>query len=200
MQLRAAAAATMQQAIALGDLDGAHAQAELIAALHDNDVLPEWRPYFDAVRTSAREVAASVDPVAAARAAGVLGKRCATCHEASGARIKLEPVAVPAPGTKLATQMAAHGWAAARMWEGLVTPSPERWRLGTDALARSRWTIVAEEPSLTTHGVGNDVSRVRMLAERGLTADTTEARGDLYGELLATCAHCHATIRDSATR
>jgi cytochrome c556 len=200
MQIRAEAARTMQEAIAVGDLDGAHTQAQLITALRDPDVLQEWRPYLDAVRTIAKGVASSSDTVAAAKAAGELGQRCGACHEASGARIKLAPIVAPSPGSTLATQMAGHQWAAARMWEGLTTPSTERWQTGVVALSRARWTIAAEEPSLTKSPISDDVARVRLLAERGLAAETPPARGAVYGELLATCAHCHATIRDTSPR
>jgi cytochrome c556 len=200
MQIRADAARTMQEAIAIGDLDGAHTQAALVAALRDPDVLQEWRPYLDAVRTIAQGIATTPDTVAAAHAAGELGQRCGACHEASGARIKLAPLPAAPAGSTLATQMAGHQWAAARMWEGLITPSADRWQTGVVALSRARWTIAAEEPSLTRSPISDDVARVRLLAERGIAAETPQARGALYGELLATCAHCHATIRDTSPR
>ena len=172
----------------------------LVAALRDPDVLQEWRPYLDSVRTTAQTIATTADTVAAAKAAGELGQRCGACHEASGARIKLGPIPAAPAGSTLAAQMAGHQWAASRMWEGLTTPSTERWQAGVVALSRARWTIAAEEPSLTRSPISDDVARVRLLAERGLAAETLDARGALYGEILATCAHCHATIRDASPR
>jgi len=55
---------------------------------------------------------------------------------------------------------------------------------------------VAEGDLPPEQGVSDDVARVRLLARRALAATTIDARANLYGELLATCAGCHMTIRD----
>jgi hypothetical protein len=89
--------------------------------------------------------------------------------------------------------MTDHAWAAARLWEGLVGPSPALWSTGAGALADSTLTIVAEGGEL---GVGDDVARIKLLATRAKKAETQDARAELYGQIMATCARCHAAIRD----
>jgi len=96
-------------------------------------------------------------------------------------------------------KMIEHQWAAARLWEGLSTASANRWHLGALALLKTSWPIVAEEPSLSRAPAGDDPSRVRLLAERARGATTTAERSEVFGELLATCARCHVTIRDRAS-
>jgi cytochrome c553 len=89
--------------------------------------------------------------------------------------------------------MASHQWAAARMWEGLIGPSDDRWLEGARTMARSRTTIIAESGEL---GIADDAARTRLLAERATRLGDPDERATLYGEMLATCAHCHHAIRD----
>jgi cytochrome c5 len=42
----------------------------------------------------------------------------------------------------------------------------------------------------------DDVARVRLYARRALAAQSQGARAEVFGQLLETCAHCHATLRD----
>jgi cytochrome c553 len=193
MHRRFAATTRMQHAIALGQLDRARAEARLVDSLDEPDILPEWKDYIARIRASAREVVAAKDLVQAARASARLGRSCASCHEASQARIVFAQPTNPVPGTRLANQMASHDWAAARMWEGLIGPDDTRWRLGARRLADAPIAITAESGSL---GIADDVARVRAFARRALVPSSQQDRAELYGELLATCAHCHSVIRD----
>src|SRR5213078_2430356 len=96
----------------------------------------------------------------------------------------------PAPSSdpRLARQMASHQWAAARMWEGLIAPDDGRWFDGARKLSGTSVAVAAESGSL---GIADDVSRMRMLATRGTKPGSAADRAQLYGDLLATCAHCH---------
>ena len=91
--------------------------------------------------------------------------------------------------------MAGHHWAAARLWEGLIGPSDASWTAGAEMMARAPLTIVAEDPD-RPGSIGDDVARMRLLARRALDSKGLEARAQLYSEVLTTCTHCHATIRD----
>jgi hypothetical protein len=123
-----------------------------------------------------------------------LGRRCARCHAAINAKVVFPKEEQPAQVKRLATQMFAHEWAAAQMWQGLIGPSDERWKAGATALAKAPLAIVAEgEPAL---GIGDDIAKVRLFANRALRAGSTDDRVSIYGDLLATCTHCHAAIRD----
>jgi hypothetical protein len=195
MHARYVAATNIQTAIALSDLPRAQTEARAIMALDEPDLLPQWRPYIDAIQSSAQQIAAATDIGTAARTSAALGRRCASCHEAVPAKIKFPKIPMPAPDPKLSRQMAGHEWAAARMWEGVIGPAPDRWLEGARYLSEIRIAITAEGGPAQP-GISDDVARMRLYATRGLKAATSDARAEIYGQLLATCAHCHFTIRD----
>ncbi len=188
MHERYTAASAMQRAISLGDLDRARAEARLIATRDEPDFLPEWRPYLDEIRGAAARMAASTDTPTAARTMAQLGRACARCHEATDAKIKVARELAPSGDT-----MASHQWAAARMWEGLIASADDRWLVGARALAGARLTLTAESGEL---GIADDAARTHMLAARAVKLGDRDERATLYGELLASCAHCHASIRE----
>ncbi len=197
MHERMSAARGIEVAIVHSDLDRAHAEAGALTTLDEPDALETWRPFLERVTSSAHEVEIAPDVVAAARAMAKLGRECARCHEAIAAKIAFPEVPRPADDPKLRPQMLAHQWAASRMWEGLIGPSENRWLDGAQALTEARLTIVAEDDSLpNSNKIGDDIARVRLYANRAVALHDQDARTDLYGELLATCAHCHAAIRD----
>jgi cytochrome c553 len=199
MHVRFAATNGVRTAISLGDLDRAHAEARTVAQLDEPDVLPAWRPYVDDIRAAAAQIVLAKDTVTAAKTMATLGRECAACHEAvpSTKKIVFPKVAPPREDPRLPSQMAGHQWAAARMWEGLIGPSTPLWLEGSSALAKAPLTITAEasEPGHDL-GIADDVARVRVFATRAQKAQTLDDRAQIYGELLATCAHCHYTIRD----
>jgi cytochrome c553 len=198
MHARFAATNGVHTAIAYGDLDRARNEARTIAALDEPEILPQWKPYVDNVQAAALEITKSKDSVDAAKRLATLGWRCAQCHEAvPGAKTAFPKVPSPSADPKLAATMAGHQWATARMWEGLVGPSAERWTEGAVVLARAPLTITAEA-DVPGHGLGiaDDVARLRLFAARAPKLKLAFDRAELYGQLLATCANCHHTIRD----
>lgn len=196
MHMRFDATRRMQQAIGLGDLARAHAEAKIVVDLDEPDALPLWRPYVDKIREASRQVIEAKDTVAAAKTSGQLGRQCALCHTALSAKIVFPKESTPASDPRLALQMASHQWAAARMWEGLIAPNDDRWQLGAKTLSNAKLAIVAEGDPPNNLGVGNDIARVRLFATRALKPMSQSDRAELYGDMLATCAHCHFTIRD----
>lgn len=92
--------------------------------------------------------------------------------------------------------MAGHQWAAARMWEGLLGPSDDRWLEGARALTTVPLDTVAQSVTPTSDVDVDDVARVRLYATRALAPAAQAAHAELFGKLLATCAHCHALLRD----
>lgn len=189
MHDRYQAARRIEQAVALGDLTLARRHAESIAELDEPDVLPQWRPFFDTIRSRAHDVTEATNLVAAARLTATLAGQCADCHLTTSATIEF----VDQPRPAKSQIMSTHQWAAARMFDGLIGPSQPRWREAADQLANAPLTFVAEDDSL---GLANDVARVHLLARRAPELTTTADRVALYSELLATCAGCHYKIRD----
>ena len=197
MHARFKGTSAIATAIALSDLQRAHDEAKGVAALDEPDLLPQWQPYIEGIRAAASRIVDTDDTMAAATALADLGARCAKCHAASGAKLVFPKTSPPGDVLKLPSQMASHQWAAARMWEGLIAANDARWKTGANALATSRLAITAEaaEPGHDL-GIADDAARVHLFAARAAKAGSIDDRAQLYGQMLATCAHCHATIRD----
>jgi hypothetical protein len=205
MHERFRSAQRIEQAITHSDLDRARTEARALAQLTEPEIVPRWRPYLERIAPAAHQIDRAADVVAAANATAALGRECARCHEAMAAKITFPLQPRPMEDARLAPQMLGHQWAAARMWEGLIGPANDRWLEGAQALAQVPLTIVAEEPMTASRKspmradgdmIGDDVARVRLYANRAVAARNGDARAEIFGELLATCAHCHAVIRD----
>lgn len=201
MHARFESARRIELAIVHSDLDKARVEAHFLGRLDEPDMLPQWRPYLDRIWAAARRIELAPDVVEAAKATAVLGRECGRCHQALAAKIAFPVEARPADDRRLQQQMLGHQWASARMWDGLIGASDDSWVTGSRALTQVSLTIVAEEPMTITlrdsgGHIGDDIARVRLYANRALTAQDQDARAEIFGDLLATCARCHATIRD----
>ncbi|CAN5899043.1 hypothetical protein BH11MYX2_BH11MYX2_11100 [soil metagenome] len=196
MHLRFAAAQQTEQAIAASDLERARTNAHVISELDEPEALAVWQPYIVDIRNAARQVESAGDVIAAAHTMGTLGMKCAQCHVAIKARVKFPEQPRPSDDPKLAPQMLGHQWAAVQMWEGLIGPSNERWNAGAQALTAVPLNIVAQATTPAFAGDVDDVARIRLYARRAVKATSDDARAAVFGDLLATCAHCHAILRD----
>lgn len=194
MHLRYAAVQRIEQGIVASNPSEVREAAQLIVNLDEPRILPTWQPYVTAVRTAARDVAAADSIVGAARRTGQLGYECGRCHQALGGHVAFRGVPKPDAGIKLQDTMAAHQWGVARMWEGVIGPSDERWVAGAKMLEGAPLTVAAESGKL---GIAEDVERVRLLSRRAQILKAPLERAHLFGDLLGTCARCHATIRDN---
>lgn len=202
MHERFGAAQRIESAIVHSDLDRARKEARVIVQLDEPEALVRWRPYLAQVGVAGRDVEQAGDLVVAAKATATLGRQCARCHEAMAVKIAFPREARPTEDVKLVSQMAGHQWAAARMWEGLIGPASDRWLEGAKVLKQAPLTIVAQasakelgDPS-DSNNLQDDVARARLFATRALEARDQDARAEIFGQLLATCAHCHSMIRD----
>ncbi|MCX5747410.1 MAG: hypothetical protein NT062_33515 [Proteobacteria bacterium] len=196
MHERFAAAQRIEEAVARGDVERARGEARTIASLEEPDVLPVWQPHFDNVREAARALDAGRDPMTLAHRTAELGGHCGGCHVATHAKLTFATPLTPPVGGHLGPQMVSHQWAALRMWEGLVGPADDRWRIGAEVLANAPLDLVAQAVTPTSSADGDDVARIRMHATSALKLTEPAARVELYGQMLATCAHCHALLRD----
>lgn len=114
---------------------------------------------------------------------------CATCHQ----RVQKLPVfalpsKAPPDDPNVSAQMARHRWAADRLWEGLIGASDTHWRAGlyviaTSSLPRSKDISASLATKLQA------TAREALEAREPLSLD---ARANAYGDLLITCAGCHA--------
>lgn len=161
------------------------------------ELLPAWKPHFDKMKKAAKSIVEADDLSSAALGFGVMSEACGECHaEFSGPTY--EPESPPPPATETKGEMARHAWAAERMTLAVVAPSDALWKEGTAALA---------EPALRDDELAQGVSgavapKVAELADwlHELGDPKSEARlgksrGEVLGELLATCNACHEIAR-----
>lgn len=193
MRAHFSAVSDLQRAIARGHLDQARADAQWLVD-HDEGVLAAWKPLVAEMRTAARDVVGAQDLPTAAVLAARLGRACSRCHQEQTATVAFAWSVPPPEAPDLKVQMQRHQWAAARLWEGLVGPSDEMWTQGASVLAETQLDAVA------AGGAGRgDVpalaARVQELAGRAAAETDLDGRARLYGELLSTCAGCHAIVR-----
>ncbi|MBP9088867.1 MAG: hypothetical protein KBG15_22275 [Kofleriaceae bacterium] len=191
MHTRLEAIRGIGNAIALSDLAQAQTEGRKLAALEDPEVLPQWQPFLAQVRISGEQLAQAKDIAAAAPAAARLGALCGSCHQTLSGHATYSAAEQPAPGTTLASQMANHQWAAARLWDGLVGPSEERWMQGAQALSAIKIDVAEVKVKLELW-----TSKVRQLATDAKNTPAGDGRVALFGNLLTACAGCHAVIRD----
>lgn len=178
-------------AIALSDLAQAQTEGRMLAALEDPEVLPQWQPFLAQVRIAGEQLGQAKDIATAAPAAARLGALCGSCHQTVSGQATYSAAEQPVPGTTLASQMANHQWAAARMWDGLIGPSEARWMQGAQGLSSIKIDVAEIEVKLEIW-----TSKVRQLATAAKTMPAGDGRVTLFGNLLMACAGCHAEIRD----
>ena len=162
---------SMENLLVTGKLDEA---THLAYVLTRSDGLAEFAHLDDAAQ--AVQHATSLDQ--ALQREPRIDAACAECHERTHSRVRFEFHG--APNAREVT--ARHAWAVERLREGVVGPDRDRWRAGLE--------ILAAEPGLDARWV--ETSRMQALA-RGALADPSCDPAIVYGDLLATCAACHAT-------
>jgi len=193
-----AAVRVIQRAIVTARLEVARERARWIADHDEHSDLDGWKPHVDGMRAAARELAAATDLETAARFTAKLGRRCAACHEARTAVVAFpwEPEPENVPG--LTAQMKRHEWAAERLWEGIVGPSDQLWRSGAETLFAARLDVDVAAKRGDATEVKAAAARLHALADEARRTNDTPERAKLYGDLLSTCAGCHALARDPA--
>jgi len=185
-----------RQAIVGDDIDGARAAMQWLA---ENDTaleaLPEdMRPRLAEMREKAGSFAEATTLTEAGESLARMLRTCGECHSGEGRGPSFETPPRP-EGDTLPVQMQRHLWAAERMWEGLVTHEDTLFSAGGATL--SDVTLHAEE---LPQGV-LEPERIEALVDHvhGLGADAGEAsdwdaRAQIYGRLIATCATCHRAL------
>ena len=153
--------------------------------------LPDaWRPHAVHVRRAAKRAGEGTDGETAARAIGALGAACGECHAAMGRGPAREPAGFSELGEEdLVARMHRHGWAMERMWEGLMMPWDESYRVGAQVLAEGKLELEKDVKDAAKLRAG--LETVRSLGKQAVTLQHTDERAALYGDLISTCAGCH---------
>ena len=181
----------IEKLLVRGNLDEGQRLAAAIARAPDEPGMQAWAPQATRVRDRAAAVASAPSIDEALRAEARLADACASCHEDAGVVPEFRsPPQVPADKPTIEARMARHLWAADRMWEGIVGDSNESWSAGLDVLAATPLPFAKIEGDRAQLGkqlqkLAEDSRRVRGTSDRA-------ERARAYGEILVTCAACHA--------
>jgi hypothetical protein len=181
-----------QEAVIRGDLEELKTATQWMADHEAAEGLPDgWEPYVTEMKNAAQAAGAAADLDAAAAAVATMGKACGACHQNMGTKPVFTISSPPPEDTGTVPHMVGHMWAADRMWEGLITPSDESWNNGTGVLAGAPLhgkALTGEEPKEDIDALAKQVHE---LATKGSEALDLDARAEIYGQFLATCAKCH---------
>jgi hypothetical protein len=181
----------IEKLLVRGKLDEAKALASSIANAPEEPGLEPWTTESALVRQRAEMVAVAPSVDEALRREARLAEACAGCHLNAGVvpEFKGAP-AIPPDKPTIEARMARHLWASDRLWEGLIGDADESWRAGLDVLAAT---------PLPFSQVGGDratlARELQRKADEARTSNATDKLADrarAYGEILVTCAACHA--------
>jgi len=193
-------AGQLYAAVAGGRIDSVRVRAQEILDHETGEGLPaRSMGYVDELRSFTSLAARAPDLESAASSVARVGAACGACHTylkrgpRYGGQIQTGP---PPEESDVAGRMHRHRWAADRLWEGLIGPSDEAWRAGA---------VVLRDAALYTDALTRDVAQYEQVTKLTWTVHEIGARADvmtdrhqragLYGELLGTCARCHALLR-----
>jgi len=187
MQEHFARVEQVRDAIVAGDLDAAREPAEWLASHEVMEGIPTgWEQHVTQMRRLARRIVDASEFATAAAATADMGGLCGGCHQSLDEGAQFTIVAVPSEESGVVAHMLRHEWAADRLWEGLIGPSDESWRVGAEALAEA-----ALQPQDTPEEVGVLARQVHELGAQAAETFGFTDRAVLYGRLIGTCARCH---------
>lgn len=182
----------MMLALACGGSDGRSEIAQ------EQSTMVEMHGHYDSA-VAARDAVVAGDLAAAQKsieakdlreaaiAVGKTAQACGECHSSKAAVVAL-PVA-DKPNWKMAkNEMLRHQWAVDTLWIALVTPDDELLAEALTELGASPLAPVATGMDPVPRAIELEVAVHEAAAAMKQPTD----RGERYGELLASCAECHA--------
>lgn len=179
----------IQDMLLAGKLEDAKARAFMLTKPATDPGLAPLAAQTQAVVDAATElVDARTIPEACRKVARVAGA-CASCHVHMPRPLRAPPETEPPTAQPtLSERMQRHAWATDRLWEGAVLGDIRRWREGVETLAMAPVPIAGRE------ALANRLQLQAQSALRDLDAGagTVHTRATAYGEMLVTCAECHA--------
>jgi len=185
-----------RDALIRNDIESAQQLMEWISghASYD-DLPPELDPYLIEMKATAGDLAEASELAAAAQGLAAVANTCGNCHLAGNTLPVFNQTPIPEDRVGIEWHMARHFWAINQMWEGLIVPSDTQWRLGVEALQEIPVASgeLHEDQQLTPE-TEMIASWVSSLADMGPHMGNDASRVRLYGELLTSCAACHAEM------
>ncbi len=194
MHERFTRATLIQTAIVNGELETAQHWARQLAAIAPEAVdFADLRARFGEL---AHAVSKSESLATAARRTATMANACGACHELHAVRPDRFESQIGAPGgTDLIDRMGRHGWAADRLWEGLVGRSEAAWTAGATTLVEA--PLTREELGLSADRAANLAVELSALGREATATVRWAGRAETYGRLIARCAECHGIYRDA---
>jgi len=188
---------TIKAAIVAGRLGDVRGPATWLADHETVAGLPaDFEPFIARTKTYARHLIEAEDLVSAAEAVSKMAKTCGDCHLANGVDLEFGYDRLPRKDVEdVVTHMQRHQWAADRLWDGLIGPSNSAWNRGVDMLIDV--PLAPEDVTTTTahfSEVDNITRRIHALGSIGTETVRTDARSELYSEVLSLCASCHTRL------
>ena len=137
----------------------------------------------------------ATDAQGLARGVAYVASECGSCHESMGAGPLYADEPSAAEGGTVRDHMIRHNEASEQMWQGLIGGNDARWLAGASALALQEPLRELGHPkrSPTPDAAVVLGEKVHTLGREGLRKMNRVDRSHLYGELIGTCALCHAS-------
>jgi len=185
-----------RDAVMGGDLEAARNAARELEQHEFAGTLPaDWKHFTEQMKQQAQAIVVAGGLDEAGQAVGALALSCGNCHfqqKAGPDAVREPPRAWQDPPDTLTERMDRHYAGVEQLWQGLVQPSEEAWRNGTLTLTRAPLQAPEAQRAEVTPEGHAQVERVRELAKRARAARSHPERAQIYGELIAACASCHA--------
>jgi cytochrome c553 len=183
-------ARAIERLLIRGKLDDARYFAQSLATEPDIPGLAPWAKQVELVRERAAAVGTAPGVDEACRREARLAEACARCHLDASAQADFQPPREAPPDLQtVAARMARHRWAADRVREGMIGGSDDAWRAGLDVLAAT--PLSWPDPGSNRKDLARQLQHLADQARHPVGSDLAE-RARLYGEILVTCAACHA--------
>jgi cytochrome c553 len=183
----------VHEAVIRGDPRAAREPATLLAGAEaPRDVAVATAPYIAAMRLAAKRAADAQDLTSVAAATAAMLLSCGDCHRAAGTMpVPVTPKRPDVGG--LVGHMLEHQRAADEMLEGLFIPSEAQWLRGATRFVAAplQQQSLPRDQKLTPE-IRKAEERVHQLADRAIKATAWKDRGDIYAQMLTTCASCHS--------
>ena len=213
MRDHAALSVVARNALIRGDLPVAQQAMRKLGFFMEHVPFPkQGKEYARITRELAGQVREAGDLEEACMAFARLSYACGQCHHAldRGPPMKLDPTP---EGQDLTMHMRRHYWAIERMWEALLSDSPETFQMAARMLAEAP-LHGSHEPDTESHAgatrLGYEVHDLAFAAavEGKAREDeyvpkpgepvegkpTTRGQAEIFGRLLSACNQCHTLV------
>lgn len=186
-----------KDAVVRGDLDGARAAAKWLAESTDpvEGMGERWDVRIGEMRAVSLSISQASDVPTAAAGVADLAATCGSCHLDLGKGPTYGVGEPPPVGEGVKAHMARHQWAADRFWEGLTGPNEEAWLKASEVMKDDALVAHSEDEGVAgtvTVASQPHAEQVHRIGASAAAAGSLAEKSEIYGELLATCAGCHA--------